>query len=309
MSGIGFGCASLGSRKSRAESLASLARAFDAGIRWFDVAPSYGDGEAEKLLGEFLRNRRSSVSLCTKVGILPGPVSLSKRLLRPAVRLVLNAAPSARSAIKRRRPAAVKLAVTPALIARSIDCSLSRLGVERVDVLALHDAAPEEVARDDVLRALETVLSSGKADRIGIASSAEAGTVALGASSLFGLVQVANNPFEPNLAALAPILAANPAIQAVTHSVFGSSGMVEAIAAQIEGDEALLSAMNGAGYKGGARDKALSYLLDYALAANKSGVVLLSMFSPSHLEANLARVAVARDDQEIMRIAALIRRS
>ena len=54
---IGMGCASLGSRVGRREGLRALARAYDAGITWFDVAPSYGDAEAETILGEFVQGR------------------------------------------------------------------------------------------------------------------------------------------------------------------------------------------------------------------------------------------------------------
>ena len=70
-SAIGMGCASLGSRVGRREGLKALARAYDAGITWFDVAPSYGDAEAETILGEFVQGRRDKIRICTKVGIRP----------------------------------------------------------------------------------------------------------------------------------------------------------------------------------------------------------------------------------------------
>jgi aryl-alcohol dehydrogenase-like predicted oxidoreductase len=51
---LGFGCASLGSRIGARPGLLALEQAFDAGISWYDVAPSYGDGNAEAILGNFL---------------------------------------------------------------------------------------------------------------------------------------------------------------------------------------------------------------------------------------------------------------
>src|ERR1700688_3222057 len=68
---LGFGGSALMGRTGRKDSLAALAAAFDAGITFYDTARSYGYGEGESLLGEFLQGRRQSAVLCTKFGILP----------------------------------------------------------------------------------------------------------------------------------------------------------------------------------------------------------------------------------------------
>ncbi len=84
---LGFGCASLGSRVAAADGLNALAAAFDAGVNWFDVAPAYGAGEAETLLGRFLRGRRDRAFVVTKVGMAPprrlGALRLAYALGRP----------------------------------------------------------------------------------------------------------------------------------------------------------------------------------------------------------------------------------
>jgi aryl-alcohol dehydrogenase-like predicted oxidoreductase len=59
----------------RKESLAALGAAHEAGITFYDTAWSYGCGESEALLGEFLRMRRESVVVSTKFGILPAQTS------------------------------------------------------------------------------------------------------------------------------------------------------------------------------------------------------------------------------------------
>src|SRR5258708_34049436 len=82
-SAIGMGCASLGSRVGRREGLRALNRAYDAGVTWFDVAPSYGDAEAETILGEFVQGRRDKIKLSTKVGIRPAPTPLVMRVAKP----------------------------------------------------------------------------------------------------------------------------------------------------------------------------------------------------------------------------------
>lgn len=302
---LGFGCASLGSRISTRDGLAALGRAYDAGVRWYDVAPSYGDGAAEALLGTFLRDRREAVTVCTKVGLLPGVPSLPKRLLKPAVRAVLAVAPGMRAAVKKRRPAAVKPPLTAAMIGESVDRSLARLGIARIDVLALHEAKPDEVVRDDVLRALETVIAAGKVGRVSIASTPAAARAGLDGATLYGVVQLANNPFEPGLATLAPALSGR-GIETVTHTVFGAEGMIERVAALIEGRAPVAAALREAGYGGTPREMALAYLPDYAFATNPDGVVLLSMFSRRHLETNLARYAAPRDATAIAAVAALL---
>src|SRR5512133_999088 len=57
---------------SESEALSFLEFAFDLGIRYFDTAPSYGDGVSEQRLGRFLRglspSDRSRVIVATKFG-------------------------------------------------------------------------------------------------------------------------------------------------------------------------------------------------------------------------------------------------
>src|SRR5215472_15205928 len=68
---LGFGCASLGSRVSARQGLFALARAHEAGVSWFDIAPAYGAGEAEAIFSRFLAGRRERLSILTKVGLAP----------------------------------------------------------------------------------------------------------------------------------------------------------------------------------------------------------------------------------------------
>src|SRR4051794_8396453 len=89
VSAVGFGCASLGSRVDARTGTAAINRAREAGIDWFDVAPSYGDGHAESILGAALVSKRHVVTICTKVGILPAPISFGMRLVKPLAQKIL----------------------------------------------------------------------------------------------------------------------------------------------------------------------------------------------------------------------------
>lgn len=71
---IGFGGAPLGNMFEEVPddvAEATLAAAWDAGIRYFDTAPEYGPGISEHRFGHVLRNRpRDEFVLSTKVGRL-----------------------------------------------------------------------------------------------------------------------------------------------------------------------------------------------------------------------------------------------
>src|SRR5215216_4878471 len=105
---------------------ATIARAWEHGLRYFDVAPLYGHGRAERIVGRALRGRpRDEYVLSTKVG----------RLLRP-------------DAAGGPTDFADPGDVGPAFdfsrdgIRRSHEESLERLGLERIDIAYLHD--PEQ---------------------------------------------------------------------------------------------------------------------------------------------------------------------
>ena len=124
---LGLGVAPLGNlyaEVSETQAQGTLSAAARAGIRWFDVAPYYGFGLAEERLGRFLQGEPGTPRLIsTKVG----------RVLQPSV-----VAPSHEQFVA---PAANQpvFDYTSAGIERAHADSLRRLGVDRVQVLLLHD--------------------------------------------------------------------------------------------------------------------------------------------------------------------------
>ena len=124
---LGLGTAALaraGGERARDEALATLEAAWHGGIRYFDTAPRYGAGLAERLLGDFLRGRpRDDVVISSKVG----------RLLRP------DRAPPAAGDPPRPLPFAETYDYTHDGVLRSFEDSLTRLGLDRIDVLTVHD--------------------------------------------------------------------------------------------------------------------------------------------------------------------------
>jgi aryl-alcohol dehydrogenase-like predicted oxidoreductase len=79
----GIGGSGWGAPAEETERLAAIALARERGVVWFDTAPTYGDGESERLLGRALRPHRSKIRIATKVGPRDDPrLSLEQSLQR-----------------------------------------------------------------------------------------------------------------------------------------------------------------------------------------------------------------------------------
>lgn len=161
---LAYGAANVGNLHralSDAEAQAVLAAAWDAGIRSFDTAPHYGLGLSERRLGAFLRDKpREQFTVSTKVG----------RLLRPN--------PSGDGGLDLDNSFHVPTDVqrvwdfSATGIVASLDDSLERLGLDRVDALYLHDPEKHDLgqALTEALPALEGLRAEGRVDRIGVGS-------------------------------------------------------------------------------------------------------------------------------------------
>jgi D-threo-aldose 1-dehydrogenase len=155
---VGFGAAAIGNLFTPVDDDAALAAvdaAWDAGIRYFDTAPHYGLGLSERRLGAALRHRpRAGYVVSTKVGRLlepggPGGDDLANGFAVPAaLRRVWDFSADG--------------------VRRSLDASLERLGLDRVDVVYLHD--PDEHADEafgQAYPALEKLRAEGVVGAIG----------------------------------------------------------------------------------------------------------------------------------------------
>jgi D-threo-aldose 1-dehydrogenase len=125
---LGFGSAPLGNylrALSEEECDATLAGAWGSGLRYFDTAPLYGLGLSEKRVGRLLqKQRRDTFTVSTKVGRLlepcaPEDVNGLFFVHTPQVRFVYDYSYDG--------------------VMRSYEASLGRLGLDRVDVLYVHD--------------------------------------------------------------------------------------------------------------------------------------------------------------------------
>jgi D-threo-aldose 1-dehydrogenase len=137
---LGFGAASIGglySAVSDAEATATLQRAWDLGVRLFDVAPLYGYGVAERRIGAVLASQpRDTFVLSTKVGRLVRRIDE----IDPAADVDPQALDGREDAYyPRSEPVRMVFDYTADGVGRSIDESLARLGVGRLDIALIHD--------------------------------------------------------------------------------------------------------------------------------------------------------------------------
>jgi D-threo-aldose 1-dehydrogenase len=170
---IGFGGANLVGGPSRRHSLKLLETAFECGIRHFDVAPYYGLGGAEDVLGEFASRHRGEITITTKFGIAP-PAPWQRSVMQWA-RVVLRSVVSRAPALKRRliRTSANHASAGPQfkadVILRSLEISLKALRSQRIDVLLLHEVGAVDLS-DELILTLEGAEQDGKIGAWGIGS-------------------------------------------------------------------------------------------------------------------------------------------
>ncbi|MFE4824041.1 aldo/keto reductase [Streptomyces sp. NPDC056704] len=162
---IGFGTAPMGNMfraVPEEEASATLNAAWDQGIRYYDSAPLYGAGLAEIRLGEMLSQKpRDEFVLSSKVGrVILDEVESSSRDLGEKGSLFAEG-----------RPNKILHEWTADATERSIDGSLQRLGVDRLDIVWVHDVAQDfhgdlwigkfEEARTGAFRVLSRLRDEG----------------------------------------------------------------------------------------------------------------------------------------------------
>jgi D-threo-aldose 1-dehydrogenase len=167
---LGFGAAPIGGLYTAvddADARATVDRAWELGIRTFDVAPLYGYGAAERRLGSALAGRpRDEFVLSTKVG----------RLVRrsDAITPTDDVDPQAMDGRQdafyvRSEPLRMVFDFSADGVRRSIEESLARLGLDRIDIALIHDPDTHWAAAiDDAFPALARLRGDGVVRAIGV---------------------------------------------------------------------------------------------------------------------------------------------
>ena len=183
LSVLGFGCGAVGGfmvRGEPADQERTIARAIAAGVNYFDTAVQYGNGESEKNLGRVLHSLKSAnVVVGTKVRLQPEDFGR-----------IADA------------------------VATSLEGSLARLRLERIDIFHLHNPITEKgggaalsvrQVLDDVVPAFERLRQQGKIRFLGLTAVGD--TAALHQvidAGAFDSAQVVYNLLNPSAAVELP---------------------------------------------------------------------------------------------------------
>jgi len=139
VSEISFGTwLTVGAAVERKQAIACIHAALDHGITLFDTANMYGAGEAERVLGEALGNSAKSRD----------QYLIATKLFNPV-------------------PPEPDRGLSAAQVAKQLDRSLTRLGVDYVDLYQCH-RYDKETPLDETLEALDRAVKSGKVRSIGL---------------------------------------------------------------------------------------------------------------------------------------------
>jgi aryl-alcohol dehydrogenase-like predicted oxidoreductase len=144
VSALGLGCMGMSEfygASDEAESLATLRRALEIGVTFWDTADAYGTGANERLLAKVLKERRDDVTLATKFALRRG-------------------ADGSFLGIDGR----------PEYVKSACDQSLGRLGVERIDLYYQHRVDPN-VPIEDTVGAMAELVAAGKVRFLGLSEA------------------------------------------------------------------------------------------------------------------------------------------
>jgi aryl-alcohol dehydrogenase-like predicted oxidoreductase len=296
---LGFGCSGIIGSNTRSESMGLLSAAVELGIRHFDVARSYGSGDAEAILGDFLTTTNEPCTVTSKCGISPAATyGLAGRRTKALARAALRRAPGPYGVVRSWATASVHGGqFAPEQIRRSLQTSLRALRRDRLEAFLLHECTPEEWASGSVQEVLSDLVSSGAIGCSGTATSAAGTLEILGHESpAVPLVQFHDDGSMCGAEVFG--LARRRGTSTITHGVLDRN--LRALRAHLAGaSEPALREWSGR-LDGEVTDPRL--LLRRAMARNRGGVVLFRTNDAGHLRSTVeaAKIDITADQLQAL---------
>ncbi|MPR32133.1 aldo/keto reductase [Salmonirosea aquatica] len=175
---LGFGCSSILGSVGAAQSSRALDCALDCGINHFDLARSYGYGEAESFVGKLLKGKRSQIVIASKFGIRANWKAQVLRPLKPLIRYVRSEKPKYESV--QNRNAVTSHAISPDMfhdrvsinireMRKSLEQSLNALQTDYLDYFFIHEPITELNDFEKISELAEILKKEGKIRAWGLA--------------------------------------------------------------------------------------------------------------------------------------------
>ena len=277
------GCSTMMSRVGKAESMQVLKKARETGVTVFDTADFYGQGDSERLLGNFLKGKRDEAVIITKVGHTyranSGLMRLAKNVLRPLVKRSKIVHSTAKAALGK---LSGQTCFESTYLKSAVDASLKRLQVDYVDLLLLHDPSIEDIRNNSVVETMEALKSVSKISCYGVSGTVP---VAVEAIRLYGskisAVQVSVSPVSPLDAELSSLCEQHN-VAVIAREPFDNGRLFART------DEAVLQWLS-------ARNLTLAQAaLLYAASFDPVKTIVFGTSSPDHFEENTRAVATTK---------------
>lgn len=286
-SALGFGCSGLMGSGSKAERLALLGTAFEEGVCHFDVAPYYGYGEAEAMLGEFVQSRRDRLTITTKFGIQPPKSNTGLRTITSIARKVAKLNPFLRKVLSKQGSKLIQTQVFGVSEAQSsLENSLRSLKTDYIDIYLLHDCKLADTKSEALLLFLQNAVKDGKIRVFGVGTNInEVNEIANFQPQFAKIVQFEHNVMEQNL---------NKLIEREKHSVITHRAIGERfqeLQNLLENNQQITKEWSQRLDLDLRSPVTLAQLmLNYATHTNTQGVVLFSSQKPDRVRSNIRSV-------------------
>lgn len=270
---LGFGCAPVLGAVDKTKAKRALDFALENGINHFDLARSYGYGEAENFVGKLLKGKRQQAVIATKFGIKTNWKASLLRPAKPIIRFAMDKIKKAKPAdLLGNAPASVasgklhyRIPLTGKEMCKSLEESLKALETDYVDYFFIHEPHDRIATIDELFYTAGELKKQGKIRAWGLAYMRAKEPEHSAYLNRFDVLQFDNSP--------------------------GAAGYENVVKGRGEMHNIIFSPLKGGSKEISAIDKLKLLFSDFP-----QSVILCSMFNEEHIRNNIA-VANLLDDE------------